>query len=275
MRKKFLEFLCGAGFLAWAIWWSHEPLQPHLYGLAFGIFGVVLVDVADFLIGKRKLLGLYWDSYRPVSRPAIRLTIAYLFRIEVNGRYLLVKSHRIPNTYQPVGGVYKYYNPEARAALISLGAITDNHIPNDEVSECDLRLLLQRRRNLPAFLKWFFRKDKRETEPWREFYEELVEPGLLPKEMFKYIHADLVGQHFERIHWDRFFKIDTFRYADIYVPKFITPDQEAAVKALAGVESNEYIWVTEEEIGQGRTPDGKLIAEHTHKIFHTKKIHHD
>ena len=39
----------------------------------------------------------------------IRLSCAYLFQIKQNGKYLLIKGNRIEQ-YQPVGGVYKYYN---------------------------------------------------------------------------------------------------------------------------------------------------------------------
>ena len=39
----------------------------------------------------------------------IRLSCAYLFQIKQDGKYLLIKGNRIEQ-YQPVGGVYKYYN---------------------------------------------------------------------------------------------------------------------------------------------------------------------
>ena len=39
----------------------------------------------------------------------IRLSCAYLFQIKQNGKYLLIKGNRIEQ-YQPVGGVYKYYD---------------------------------------------------------------------------------------------------------------------------------------------------------------------
>lgn len=37
------------------------------------------------------------------------MSCAYLFKIKQDGKYLLIKGNRIEQ-YQPVGGVYKYYN---------------------------------------------------------------------------------------------------------------------------------------------------------------------
>ncbi|WP_374123545.1 SMODS-associated NUDIX domain-containing protein [Leptotrichia hongkongensis] len=39
----------------------------------------------------------------------IRLSCAYLFQIKQDGKYLLIKGNQIEQ-YQPVSGVYKYYN---------------------------------------------------------------------------------------------------------------------------------------------------------------------
>jgi len=271
MRKRILEFCLAVGFFIAGCF--IESLRAELKGLALGIAGVLIIDIIDYLIRGRAFLKLYWDCHKPFAGSEIRLTIAYLLRIEVNGKYLLVKSHRIANTFQPVGGVYKYFNPEAKLVLERMGAITDNKIGNDTITECDLRLNLTDRRNIGKFLKWFFKEEDRECDPWREFYEELIGPGILPAKEFPFMHYRLVGQHFEPIHNDPFFNVETFKYADIYVPKFITARQTDAVNYLASLESSEYIWVTQKEIIQGISYGGHRIAEHSHKIFHNKFLH--
>lgn len=273
MIKKILELLLLISFLIWGRVWASESLQPELYGIAIGILGILLIDFIDYLIKERNFLRLYWDCYKPWTDREIRLTIAYLFRIEINGKYLLVKSKRIENTYQPVGGVYKYYNPEAKKELDCMGAVTDNNIENDDVSECDLRLTLLSRKKIGAFLKWFFRGENREPDPWREFYEELIAPGILPSSEFGYIHYELVGQHFEPIHRDKFFNVDTFKYTDTFIPKFVNHRQLEKLKGLLCTTNTEYIWVTRQEINQGKSVGNHQIAEHTHKIFHNKILH--
>lgn len=272
MIRPLLEIFFAIVFFVWGRWFADTNLQPELYGMSIGFTSALLIEIIVFLYEERAFLRLYWDCLKPWTRPELRLTISYLYRIEMNGKYLLVKSNRIENTYQPVGGVYKYFYPEAKKDLDCIGALTDNHIVNDDVSEFDLRLKLIKRKRLRKFLKWFFAGEEREWDPWREFYEELVVPGILSAADFGYIHYELIGQHFEPIHYDKFFKIDTFKYADIYVPKYVNPQQIVEMKKLLSLDSSEFIWVTRDEIDRGKSDKGHLIAEHTHKIFHTKKI---
>lgn len=273
MRKRILEVLLGAALLIWGRWFADVNLQPELFGMAIGIAGILLIELIDHLISERAFIGIYWDCFKPFQRPGLRLTFSYLFRIEMNGKYLLVQSHRLENTYQPVGGVYKYFNPEATNELIRIGAIPDNNMPNDGVSEHDIRLNLTKRRRIRGFLTWFFSVKGRECDPWREFHEELVDTGILSADQFTYIHYDLVGQHIQPIHFDNFFQVDTLKYADIYIPKFVNNEQREEIRKLLPIASSKYIWVTEREIANGVSNDGKRIAEHTCKIFHTNKLH--
>lgn len=271
MVKTLLQVLFGIIVLIWAHWFATDNLKTELFGLTIGIGGAIFIEFLYQIYKQRSFLKLYWDCFKPWAKPEIRLTLAYLYNIEINGRYLLVKSNRITNTYQPVGGVYKYFSPEAKNDLDAMGAITDTRIGNDDTSEFDLRLNLQNRSELFKFLKWFFKGDERENCPWREFYEELIEPNILPADKFPYIHHQLVGQHFESIHWDNFFHVDTFKYVDVFKPRLINEGQVNELKSLLTTKSEEYIWVTADEIKQGKS-NGYLIAEHTHKIFKTNKI---
>ena len=272
MRKTILEIILLALILVWAEVFAGENLQNELYGIVVGGVMVLFIEVGDYLMREWSFMKLYWDCWKPWTQNELRLTIAYLYRIEMQGKYLLVKSNRIANTYQPVGGVYKYYNPEAKQELDSMGAVTDNKIANDDASESDLRLTLLKRNKLRTFLKWFFKRTFRESDPWREFYEELVVSGILPSKEFGYVHYSLVGQHFEPIHHDKFFNIDTFKYTDIFIPKFVNSKQIEEMKKLLAIKNTNFIWVTQQEIKQGKSVDNQLIAEHTIKIFHNKII---
>ena len=272
MIRPLLEIFFATVFFIWGRWCGDSNLQAELYGMTIAFTAALIMDICVFLFKERAFLKLYWSCMIFRRNIELRLTIAYLYRIEMNGKYLLAKSNRIANTYQPVGGVYKYFHPEAKKDLDNIGALTDNNITNDEVSEFDLRLKLVKRKNIRKFLTWFFAAEEREWDPWREFYEELVVTGILPSAEFGYIHYELVGQHFDPIHYDKFFKVDTFKYADIFVPKFVNHQQQVEIKKLMDVQSDNYIWVTQEEIARGKSEQGHLIADHTNKIFHTKKI---
>ena len=122
------------------------------------------------------------------------------------------------------------------------------------------------------FLKWFLSTREREVSPWREFYEELVLTNILDKKIFGYVFYEMVGQHFEPIHYDKFAKMDAFMYADIFVPRFINQDQIDSLKKLLTIQSNDFIWATEEEIRKKETSRGEIILPHSVKIFHTKML---
>jgi hypothetical protein len=271
MSKKILgELALAVISFCWGRWFADQNLQPELYGMSIGCMFGILLELFYYLYENRKFLSLYAECL--LTNKELRLSIAYLFNIEVNGKYLLIKSNRLKDTYQPIGGVYKYFNPEAKKQLDKIGIITDNAIENDEISEYDLRVKLRNRRNLKAFLVWFFSKENREVDPWREFFEELVKTGILPAEKFGYMHYELVAQGFEKIHYDPFFKVDTFKYTDIYKPKYVMHEQENAIRSLLTIPNEEYIWVTEEEIMRDRSNNNQRIAPHTKKIFQTKKL---
>lgn len=273
MGKYILQIVIGIGTFAWGKWFASDNLQPELYGITIGIGIVLIIALITFIINERALIGVYLNCFLFKRNEELRLSIAYLFKIEVQGKYLLVRNSRFNSTtYQPVGGVYKYYHPEATKTLCDMSIIPDNDIGNDDISEYDLRLRMRERKNIRSFIQWFFSKCDRELDPWREFYEELVATKILPSKDFKYIHYDLVGQHFEPIHRDEHFKVDTFKYVDIYTPKFINQKQRDKLKQLLSDSNPDFIWVTEAEINCKRSNDGKRISDHAYKIFHTKKL---
>jgi len=272
LNKNILELLAGIVLLIWASFFAGSDIKPELQGMSIGIFLTLLINVISFLYNEWSLLGIYSNSYLHKPNAPLRLSFAYLFRIEHNGKYLLVKNNRFTTpTYQPVGGVYKYFSPEGKKALNKLGIVTDNSIENDEKSEFDLRVKMRKRVRLRAFIKWFQTGTQRETNPWREFYEELIVTGALPGKQFPYLFFDQVGSHFEPIHLDEYFGLDTLKYADIYVPRFINQEQSDILGTLMEASNEEIIWVTEEEINRRQSKCGKRIAPHTYKIFHYNK----
>ncbi|MCB9437882.1 MAG: hypothetical protein H6673_12975 [Anaerolineales bacterium] len=98
----------------------------------------------------------------------IRVSCAALCRFMVDDRYLLLlnKNRRAKNIYElsPVGGALEFYNP---AFLQSLSAKLEN--PDTQ----DLRFEIDSPR-LETFRDWFYRREERETDPYREIHEELA-----------------------------------------------------------------------------------------------------
>ena len=99
----------------------------------------------------------------------------------------------------------------------------------------------------------------------REFYEELVEPGLLPIELFKHVKYVYIGSHKELVPPSPGFPIDQFRYAEIYELRPDSDEQKEAIENL--IYENEITFATPDEIRSGSNSDGLTILPHTFKIL--------
>ncbi len=236
------------------------------YKLAGGLAIAVFIHIVGWIIQNWKLLwywmriNLPWSFYKP-----IRVTVAYLFRIEVDGQYLLVKNQRKIPGYQPPGGVYKYLRRENADLFDELGLIPDNKIPRDLIIENDLRLHMKSRRKLLRFIRWFDKKKWREVDPWREFYEELVKSEILSHKNFPHIQYRYVKQHSE-IKFSIHHQILEYKIADIYELLFSSEAQKNELRGLLSSSSREFIFATAEEINNMQKGQNS-ITEHTYKII--------
>ena len=118
----------------------------------------------------------YWKS-------EIRISCAYLFVIEKDGKYLLVRNSK-RDSFQLPGGVYKY-DKRASVHLERMKFSQDRFLEINEKSRSDLRLHIKGR-YLANFIKWFESQKDREVSHSREFYEELVKPKVLSLEKFPF-----------------------------------------------------------------------------------------
>ncbi len=197
----------------------------------------------------------------------VRFSCAYLFRIEINGKYLLVKDEQGRNTYQPVGGVYKY---TANDFFSFTQAEQCTRLGTDSDLDNDLRIVLPRNR-VNAFEKWYHREKGRETvcDLHREFQEEIINriQSINPKifETISYVHC---GEHTEAEKWGA--DDINIRIADIVELK-PTPEQKKELLRLLEHKNTTYRFATPEEIYDlGRVAGGaqvQTISNHTKKIL--------
>lgn len=263
--KGKINFFLGLFGLVACIFLGKGEIQGAISKISLGLVIASAIDFIVFIFENKKrwklLLPKIWKPNAPV-----RLTVAYLFRIELNGKYMLIKRHKTDFAgFQPVGGAYKYFKEENRANFDSLGITPCNHVPRDEDTENDLRVKIAKRKKMLEFFKWFDGRENREIDPWREFCEELIEPGLLPQEIFRHIKYSYVGKHQEGILRNEDYPIDQFRHADIFELRLENDAQKKAINALS---TNPNIaFVTAEEINKGATNSGVRILPHTFKIL--------
>lgn len=253
------------------------PVGSSLAGIALGfIFPALyasfqdLFDTSDWKVSQRKLMrGGLLKKDTPV-----RISFAYLYRINVGDKYLLVRNSRGTGKYQPVGGVYKLLGNEKIELKNRYHVMDDDKISIDKSSRDDYRLRLTNQ-YLRRFVKRFDSEATREQvcDLSREFREELIETGLLNWNQITY---RICGRHITPLQYGKHFQIYELLLADV-VELLPTKDQEKDLDDLVRNQSNKYIFATADEINSLgiNTHTGKLtesIADHSVKILQENEI---
>lgn len=208
-------------------------------GLAIG-FAIPLLDT---LIVNFRFLRIVWYSLR-TWRQRVRISASYLYRIRIDNEYLLVKGHRF-DQYQPVGGVYKTH-PSSSGKRNEMNILDDKLLVPDAVSEGDLRIRVPGK-HLVSFVRWFEHGRGRETDCWREFYEELIDTDILPREDFRVIKYDRIERRYHRMRYSPWAESQELLIADI-VELLPTPDQLAAFQQLRTASDPRVLWASENQI---------------------------
>ena len=279
MKKKiwmlilWIVLTVGSGVAIWLFGEKNIGLGEAIAGAMIAIFIERTVsafqdlwDTTDWRVSQRRLKrgGFIKDD------TLIRISFAYLYRIKVGNKYLLVQNSRNTGKYQPVGGVYKLNTAEKTELKNRFHVMDDNKILIDESSRNDYRLRMENK-YLRRFVKRFnSRKAQRERidNIGREFKEELIETGILS---WKQIRYRFCGRHMTELKFGEHFQIYELLLADI-VELIPTAEQEADLKNLMDNHSDQYRFASAEQItclGMD-TEAGQLyewIGDHTKKIL--------
>lgn len=195
----------------------------------------------------------------------VRFSCAYLFRIKINDKYFLVKDEQGRNTFQPVGGVYKYTDD---SFFSKTHAVQCTRFGNTSDLDSDLRIIVPRK-YAKKFEHWYKKEKGRESpqDLSREFKEEVIDRiSVINTDVFETITYKFCGTHLEggRLGQNDY----QLRFADV-VELIPTPDQTKEFLKLLEYESNEYLFATKDEIYQ----EGCTITNQVPTIsHHTKKI---
>ena len=171
-----------------------------LTGVGIGVPYLMALRFEDIPPGLRLRSVLCSTVYRWRD---IRISVAYLVRVRVDDHYLLVRGHRIPTQFQPIGGVYKVRSDVLKQLQEEYRITPDTRFVGDAENAGDLRMMLPGS-SVAAFLKWMGRRQEFETAPWREFYEELIKPGHLDAEAFATPHFEFVKTYATPLHFDQY-----------------------------------------------------------------------
>jgi len=156
---------------------KENTLIQNSIAIACSIIAPILVYFVDSFLSNIRRVKLWLLSKILHRKKRIRVSMSYIYRIYVNDKYLLVKNSKW-NYYQPVGGVYKILSEDIGFLKDNFNWGKDPYLKTNGEKRNDLRGTIPMPK-LIAFLDWFKSQKNREISHWREFFEELINTGVL------------------------------------------------------------------------------------------------
>ena len=202
------------------------------------VISFVVGGSLTFILTNRKYFRLWISTNIGKAREKqVRFSLAYLFRIKIDGKYLLVENSKIANQYQPIGGVYKKFASFDNIAN-ELG-VTYEKKTNFIVSD-DLRVYVQSK-NTIKFVKWFHTRKNREFNVIREFFEEIIDKNILEIQNLKDIEFEFMKTYDSGLHYTEQFGSYEILLHDIFEVRLKLNDVEEKLKQYIESSSDNYL----------------------------------
>lgn len=247
-----------------------------IFTTIIALFKPLLSKGATIAWENRNHLNVFFKTkYGKYKDKDIRFSISGLYKIQIpnTNKYLLVLNRRIEGQLQPVGGAYKRYGDDS---LFNKWMYKPDNSKNgldvDEKSSSDLRFTVKGK-NVIDVLNWFETDKERETDPRREFKEELLDTGILNPQIFQHFNHKHIRRYSKILFWSDYFSCYEILTYDIFelIPN---EEQKNALIELSKQEndlSKGYAIVSCDDIEQLRfTKEYKQIArigQHTKLII--------
>ncbi len=206
--------------------------------------------------------------HEPRIQSHVRVSMAAIMKVEANGKYLLIQNARRPESYSPIGGVFKY-DPSSVEDLDKLGFVGEVH---DNSMAYDLRGHMPFE-NCKKFLTWFLAGQGRESNEQclnRELQEEFREIGLLldiSQLSLKYVNIRNVVEEPE---YDEGIHKNQLRLQQVFDIAGLDVDQLFVQARSLGCEQK-LLMASKEEVIRGRSESGAIIGGHTAYLFDKKR----
>ncbi len=235
-------------------------------GLVSAIFKPLLSKGAAIAWENRAQLNLFFKTkYGRFRNRNIRFSISGIYKIQIPGsnNYLLVLNRRIQHQLQPVGGAYKRFGDESWFNKWNYRPDNaKNGLDVDQKSNGDLRFVVKGKWVIDV-LNWFEKGLERETDPRREFQEELLDTDILDPDLFRQFNQKHVRRFSKNLKWSEHFSCYEILIFDVFelVPN---EQQKKALINLAGQDTDldkGYAIVSCDDIEQLRfMKGGKQVA---------------
>ena len=142
--KKIIRLVLLVGIVAFAatIASRFNSIMSQMCAMVLSaICGCLIAPIGEFIDTKGQGIKVWYQSQVKYRNKDVYLSFAYLYKIEIDGKFLFIRGNRLKDRYQPIGGVYKYYE-EAKDFLRSIQALPSVKMQNEEDSD-DLRLTIK------------------------------------------------------------------------------------------------------------------------------------
>ncbi|WP_271783183.1 hypothetical protein [Aquimarina algiphila] len=214
---------------------------------------------------------LYQVIFRNKS---IRISCATLLKINDNNRDLLIKNKLRPNLFSPIGGAIRY----STSITSFLKEIDFQHdgshskVKKDKLKR-DLRGFIPAK-NLFKFIDWYStNKDREENSLHREIREELTEIKLGKLLKFtKGIEFNFLKEVTETPHSVSGKDFLQFRILRVYEISSDFEELSVLIDNINNENNENLIWVTYDDIHQGRDQSHNLIGSNSSYLISNKKI---
>ena len=231
------------------------------------VLGVVALHSWTEHVMDRKMLmnALRHSSVLPSRR--IRVSMAQILSIRIDEKYVLIDNVERPERVTPIGGVVRYFPSAVPVLETEIGFEPERKIGPDRY---DLRGYLLGK-EFANFLKWYGSGVGREQLALaREIEEEFIEIGL-PQITGCLRRPEFVRK---RVIYEGPYKSTKLKHWQYRQFEICELQEEAEVnKALASFirskahRNSHFALVSEEEIAQGKTSDGRLIGSSAGYLF--------
>ena len=228
------------------------------------------VDIYDSLPWQTYLRALI-RSHEISNKTHIRISYAYLFRVEIDGEYLLIKNSHGIGKMQPPGHTYKLPYEEKLFLRNKYHVLDDDKVTNRKEKE-DYRLRVPAKYLKPFFKRFIHRIDVLKTEDYElGFKETLVNKGILDSDVFNNIAMQYIKRDVSRIEFSHFFQCYEMLVADI-IEVVLNEEQRQYLRNMKNSQSEQYIFATDKYIKSCGVDTDKgdfyaEVAEHSHKIL--------
>ncbi len=243
MIEQIISFL---GSIVVAVFWLIENLnkQDIQWYEFIELCIPVIIVVVNIIVWCMKYAKLVWIKF---FYGELRVSMAYLFQIKINDKYLLVGNSN-KNYYQFPGGKYKFYEG-AKTSLEAINKTDDDLLPSKKERENDIAFNISPLK-FYKFIKWFDSSNDREIEHNREFNEELIIRNQLPVDKFINLNFRKIRTIRTPLHRTNIKNKKRYEFLSYdFLEPILSEEQRAYFKALYENGNSDYIkWVTREEI---------------------------